>query len=263
MIEVPYEKQTVDNPNPLARFSHRARMSRSRRLVKPFLTGTATLLDYGCGQGRFLHELAAEIKPSERGVTLLGYDPYQSAQFDGYRIVSDPGDIAPGSVDMFTILEVCEHLTDSETEEFIEFAAKVLSPNGRLLVSVPIEIGPAVLAKELSRCILHRRRPEMTTREWLRAAFRGVPARRAENVKNSHRGYDFRATQDRLLSTFSCLHVEFSPLPFDGWYGQSQVIMMFSQQLPGTMRHGVQVAPGARDRSSPDWRLLGQRVPQS
>jgi 2-polyprenyl-3-methyl-5-hydroxy-6-metoxy-1,4-benzoquinol methylase len=229
VIEVPYEKQTVDNPNPIARFSHRARMRKSRRLVMPFLNGSATLLDYGCGQGRFLHDLAAQINEREPEVTLLGYDPYQSTQFDGYRIVSDPSVIAARSVDVFTILEVCEHLTDPETEEFIDFAVKVLTPRGRLLVSVPIEIGPAVLVKELSRSILWRRRPTVTTSELLRAAFVGTPPRRAENVKNSHRGYDWRMTQRRLLETFHCEHVEFSPLPFNNWYGQSQVIMLFTK----------------------------------
>lgn len=226
-IEVPYEKQTVDNPNPLARFSHRARMRKSRRLVMPFLTGSATLLDYGCGQGRFLHELANDIKVTEPRVELLGYDPYQSAQFDGYRVVSEVAQIGPESVDILTILEVCEHLTERETDEFIEFALRVMSRNARLLVTVPIEIGPAVLLKEPSRCILHRRRPEVTASEFLRAAFVGTPARRAENVKNSHRGYDWRATHRRFQEFFECDHIEFSPLPYDSWYGQSQVLMLF------------------------------------
>ena len=114
MREVSYERQTVDHPIPLARFAHRARLRRSMRLVRPFLTGSATLLDYGCGQGRFLGDLVPEIGPA---VTLLGYDPHQSAQFDGYRIVSDPGEIAPETVDVMTTLEVCEHLTETELQE--------------------------------------------------------------------------------------------------------------------------------------------------
>jgi 2-polyprenyl-3-methyl-5-hydroxy-6-metoxy-1,4-benzoquinol methylase len=227
MNEVPYEKQTVDNPNPIARFAHRTRMRKSRRLVMPFLKGSAAVLDYGCGQGRFLGDLATEINGREPQVELLGYDPYQSAQFDGYRIVSDPADIAPESVDILTSLEVCEHLSDPETEEFVEFAVRVLSPDGRLLVSVPIEMGPAVLLKEMSRSVLYRRRPDLSASELLRAAFFGTPARRAEDIKESHRGYDWRVTQRRLLEAFPCDHIEFSPLPFNNWYGQSQVIMLF------------------------------------
>ena len=70
----PYEKQTVANPNPIARFSHRARLRKSKKLALPYLTGGATLLDYGCGEGRFLHELAAELN-GQTGATLIGYDP--------------------------------------------------------------------------------------------------------------------------------------------------------------------------------------------
>ena len=80
MDTVPYEKQTVDSPNPIARFAHRARLKRSKRLLMSLLGESAVLLDYGCGQGRFLHDIASDIKVQKPGVVLLGYDPYQSAQ---------------------------------------------------------------------------------------------------------------------------------------------------------------------------------------
>src|SRR6202012_2115502 len=104
----------VDNPNPISRFAHRTRLKKSKQLLMPFLTESSVLLDYGCGQGRFLHDIATDIKEEKPGVVLLGYDPYMSAQYDGYRIVSDPTAIAPESVTILTCLEVCEHLTDSE-----------------------------------------------------------------------------------------------------------------------------------------------------
>jgi len=229
MDTVPYEKQTVDSPNPIARFAHRARLKRSKRLLMPLLGESAVLLDYGCGQGRFLHDIASDIKVQKPGVVLLGYDPYQSAQYDGYRIVSDPAAIAAQSVTVLTCLEVCEHLTDSETQEFIDFAMNVLTPTGRLLVSVPIMTGPAVLLKELSRSILFRRRSDMTASELFEAAFLGIPARRAEDIKTSHRGFDWRVTQQSLLKNFRCVNIEFSPLPYKSPYGQSQILMLFQK----------------------------------
>jgi 2-polyprenyl-3-methyl-5-hydroxy-6-metoxy-1,4-benzoquinol methylase len=228
-MEVSYEKQTVDNPNPLARFAHRTRLKKSKRLLAPLLTDSAVLLDYGCGQGRFLHDIATDIDEIRPNVVLLGYDPYQSAQFDGYRIVSDPTAIAAQSVNVLTCLEVCEHLTDSETQEFIDFAQRVLAPNGKLVVSVPIMTGPAVLLKELSRSILFRRRSDMTASELVKAAFRGIPARRADDIKASHRGFDWRVTQRTLLGSFQCVSIEFSPLPFKSPYWQSQVLMLFQK----------------------------------
>lgn len=226
-MEVPYERQTFDHPNPLARFAHRARFRKSKALVQPFLRNAATLLDYGCGQGRFLHALAADLKATRPAVTLLGYDPYMSAQYDGYRVVSDPADIAPASVDIITSLEVSEHLTDPETREFIDFAVRTLKPGGRLLVTAPVMLGPAVLVKELSRSLLFRRFPDTSAGELLKAAVFGVPPRRAEDIKTSHRGYDWRVTHRRLAAVFQAERTEFSPLPFLGWYGQSQAMMMF------------------------------------
>jgi cyclopropane fatty-acyl-phospholipid synthase-like methyltransferase len=228
-MEVSYEKQTVDNPNPIARFAHRTRLKKSKRLLMPFLTESAVLLDYGCGQGRFLHDIATDINEQTPRVELLGYDPYQSAQYDGYRIVSDPTAIAAQSVTILTCLEVCEHLTDSETQEFIDFALYALAPNGRMLVTVPIMTGPAVLLKELSRSILFRRRSDMTGSELFKAAFLGIPARRADDIKASHRGFDWRVTRQTLLKNFRCVDTEYSPLPFKIPHLQSQVLMLFEK----------------------------------
>jgi 2-polyprenyl-3-methyl-5-hydroxy-6-metoxy-1,4-benzoquinol methylase len=222
--EVPYEMQTLDNPNPIARFAHRTRMRRSTRLIRPYLNSGATLLDYGCGQGRFLGDLVPEL--SGRDVVLQGYDPGQSAQYDGYRVISDPAEIASESVDVVTCLEVCEHLTAAETEEFVEFAIRIMRPDAHLLVSVPIMVGPALLVKEVSRSVLFRRRTDHSVADLLRGTFIGIPATRAEDIKGSHRGFDWRATQKRLQKSFTIEHTEFSPLPFNHWYGQSQVLMV-------------------------------------
>lgn len=228
-MDVSYERQTVNSPNPIARFAHRTRLKKSKRLLKPFLGGSAVLLDYGCGQGQFLHELAIDIKEENPGAVLLGYDPYMSANYDDFRIVSDPAAIAPQSVTILTCLEVCEHLTDSETRDFVDFALHALAPNGRMLVTVPIMTGPPVLVKELSRSLLFRQRSDMTGSELFKAAFLGVPARRAEDIKASHRGFDWRATRQILLENFRCIKIEYSPLPFKNPYAQSQVMMLFER----------------------------------
>jgi SAM-dependent methyltransferase len=230
-MEVPYEKQTLDNPNPIARFAHRARFRKSKRLVMPLLQNGGTLLDYGCGQGRFLHEISAETMHSHQKVMLLGYDPYAPMQYEGYVVVSDPAAIADTSIDVMSCLEVCEHLTEAETHNFVQFASRVLKPKGRLLVTVPIMIGPAVLIKELSRSILFRRFSDTSPLELFKAAVFGVPPTRADDIKASHRGYDWRVTLRTLSATFQLEKLEFSPLPLPGWYGQSQALMLFKNGL--------------------------------
>jgi hypothetical protein len=90
--------------------------------------------------------------------------------------------------------------------------------------------GPAVLLKELSRSILFRRRSDMTAAELFKAGFLGIPARRADDVKTSHRGFDWRVTQRTLQAHFRSLGIQYSPLPFKGSYGQSQVLMTFENR---------------------------------
>ena len=230
MSAVPYEMQTVDRRNPLARFAHRTRMKKSRQLVEPYLTGSATLVDYGCGQGRFLHELATEFKGSRPDISLKGYDPIMSAKFDDFEVVSNQDAIAPESVDVVTCLEVCEHLSDDETLIFIDFVNKVLKPTGKLLVTVPIEIGPVLLIKELSRSLLYRRRPQMPISELFKGAFLGVPPTRAEDRLSFHTGYDWRVTNQQLQQTFESDDLDFSPFPYKSWWGQSQVLMSFRKR---------------------------------
>lgn len=226
---VPYEQQTLDNPNPIARFAHRTRFKKSAALVLDGLKPGATVFDYGCGQGRFLHELTESLKsrPEHADTKFLGYDPFMTAKFPGYTIFSDLDAVADESLDVITSLEVCEHLDDMATARFVRFIAEKLKPDGKALVTVPIMIGPAVLVKELSRSLLFRRRSDTASAELWRAAFLNVPPTRAEDIAVSHRGYDWRVTHRILSERFRCEKLMFSPLPFVGGYGNSQAMMVF------------------------------------
>jgi len=126
---------------------------------------------------------------------------------------------------------------EGESEIFAEVEAHgtpelsmSLSSKGWLLITVPIMVGPVVLIKELSRCILFRRLSDTSASELLAAAFFGVPPRRAENIKGSHRGYNWRETLEKLKLHFDLHKLEFSPFSFLGWYGNSQAIMLFKQR---------------------------------
>ena len=226
---VPYEKQTLDNPNPIARFAHRTRFKKSASLVLDGLKPGATVFDYGCGQGRFLHELTRAFadRPEHADTRFLGYDPFMAAQYDGYTVFSDLDAVADGSLDVITSLEVCEHLDDAATARFVRFIREKLKPAGKALVTVPIMIGPALLVKELSRIVLFRRRSDTASAQLWRAAFLNVPPTRADDIAVSHRGYDWRVTYRLLSETFRCEKLMFSPLPLVGGYGNSQAIMVF------------------------------------
>ncbi|MFG3757135.1 hypothetical protein, partial [Klebsiella pneumoniae] len=63
----------------------------------------------------------------------------------------------PARPDVISAFEVCEHLSDVEISRFLWEAWEALNSDGRLIVSVPIMVGGALLLKELNRAILFRR----------------------------------------------------------------------------------------------------------
>ena len=68
---VSYRAQTLDTPNPVARYAHRQRYKASFERVTSAVPHGGTVLDYGCGQGDFLNTLA-DLRPD---LSLYGYDP--------------------------------------------------------------------------------------------------------------------------------------------------------------------------------------------
>lgn len=217
-----YAQQTVDAPNPVARYAHRNRLRRSLRLALPRL-GAGKLLDYGCGSGTFI----AEVLDRHPG-RAIGYEPLMTERSQsGLPIYMRAEEVeAAGPYSVITLFETIEHLTSSELQDFTDLCGRLLPADGGVLISAPIEIGPALVLKDLNRSRWGRRRSEHQPLELLKASLFGVAARRAEDVKVSHRGFDFRDARATLLRLgWSTEVLEYGPLPLLGWYGNSQVYM--------------------------------------
>lgn len=222
-MTVPYDRQTLDTPNPIARFAHRARFARSLAFIGGLPPGAA-ILDYGCGEGRFLSSIERRWPGKYR---LMGYEPFMSRAFDGYSIVSGADDVADESLHAMTCLEVCEHLDGDEVSELARFARLKLRRDGMLVVSVPIMTGPVLALKEMNRCLLHRRVPEHSLGELFGSVFLGLRPSRASNIKTSHKGYDYRETLVRLSGEFGLLRLDYSPFRPLPSLLNSQVFMVF------------------------------------
>jgi hypothetical protein len=71
--------------------------------------------------------------------------------------------------------------------------------------------------------MLHRRKPEHGLFELLGAGLFGIPARRAADIKSSHKGFDFRqAIRDVRAQGWDVSILGYGPLPIRTWYGNSQ-----------------------------------------
>jgi SAM-dependent methyltransferase len=219
--EVAYSRQTLDTANPVARYAHRQRYRLSLDRAAAEVPQGGTVLDYGCGEGTFLKALA-EARPD---LTLLGYDPESGHVPDRYELVTDMAAVPAASVDLLCCFETLEHLYDDEIAAFAADASRVLTPDGRLLVSVPVIGGPPLLLKELNRSIMFRRRSDYRAGELLAASFAGRPAPRPENIRVTHKGFDHRAVLAKL-DGFVVADSACSPFAGLPWWLNSQAFSL-------------------------------------
>ncbi|HTH62094.1 MAG TPA: methyltransferase domain-containing protein [Paraburkholderia sp.] len=229
MVQLSYDRQTLNAVNPLARYAHRHRLRTSIKLAsQKYRSGL--ILDYGCGSGAFVAEMCKRLP----GVA-VGYEPYMTeVNSNDIRIYRSQADLLRGGpYGMVTLFETIEHLTMDELVEFLTICRQILSPSadqsGGILISGPIEVGPALVLKEFNRSVMRLRKPEHGLLEFLNASVLGVAAHRAPDIKCSHKGFDFRVAIQTLRDLG--WHVDvlaYGPLPTNTWYGNSQFYLWAS-----------------------------------
>jgi len=113
------------------------------RVAMDLLEGAAfeSLVDLGCGDGRFLREIARR-HPGKR---VLGLDHSEKAvslaralnpglTFEVREILAEP---VPDLFEVATVLDVLEHVPPPRLESFLEAVAGLIHPRGRLILTVP------------------------------------------------------------------------------------------------------------------------------
>ncbi len=101
-----------------------------------------SLLDLGCGDGRFISELSREgterrlmgVDYSERAIELA---KALNPRLD-YRVADITSeDVEEHKFDVVTLVEVIEHIPPDDLPRFVERAVSFLRPGGRLVLTVP------------------------------------------------------------------------------------------------------------------------------
>lgn len=167
-----------------------------------------SLVDIGCGDGRFLSE-AAERYP-ERDV--LGVD-YSARAIELARALNPDvsyenanifDDDLPRQFDAATMIEVLEHIPPQEVEAFLGAVARSITPGGSLIVTVP-HVNKPLQAKHYQHFSSDTLRGLLSPRF---ASVEMIPFdRRSRMLRLLHRvlggrGHHVVVTDRRLLSAF-------------------------------------------------------------
>ena len=101
-------------------------------------------------------------------------------------------------------------------EAFLRRSARLLTPGGKIVFSLPIEVGPILLFRELARRWTGSWRDAYTLREIAAAVLFMPNAVVDEYTKQNLRGYDYRHDLRLIRSLFTVEKIAYSPLPFAG-----------------------------------------------
>lgn len=241
-----YAEKQIFSKDRIISWSHGSRFRVARELVAPFAGGT--LLDYGCGDATFLvmvQDLFPKAVGADADKNQLATCEERSGGPDGFSFVHTETLKSASYSAMFqvvTCMEVIEHCLDDGRDRVLMDLHRLVEPTGTVIISVPIEIGPSLIGKEVVRGLAARRKlgdyqykETYELRELLKMAFASErsqierPVLKNESSSGSpnhyygHKGFNWRALRPILENWFTICDTRFSPLGWLGGYCSSQV----------------------------------------
>jgi SAM-dependent methyltransferase len=219
---------TVNSSSTIKRFSHRSRLGRAVLLLDP--APGDRILDYGTGDGALLRFLA-EREPRAR---LAGYEPVHHAEaamatrtIESVECVCDSLEaIRRFRPNKIACLEVLEHLRPDDLDKALAAFRKALAVDGLVVISVPIEIGPASVFKNITRKVLDQPHRGINPRNVILSLF-GMTSRVPRDLEEpyiaSHIGFDYRDLERAIRGHGFGLRRHYSPFPALGPLLNSQI----------------------------------------
>jgi 2-polyprenyl-3-methyl-5-hydroxy-6-metoxy-1,4-benzoquinol methylase len=238
-----YARKQIYCPSRVVAWSHGSRFDLAARLAGAAQGGR--LLDYGCGDGTFIALTDGTFREAvgadvDRGQ--LEECRRRFAGFDRVTFVTTrelEGDEHRGAYAVVTCMEVLEHCRDRERVRVLGELQRLAGPDGLVVISVPIEIGPALLGKQLFRAIAawrghgdYQYRETYSPRELAAAVLARPNLVRAEYTIQTadgvseycgHKGFDWRILEREIRERFTVEQRLFSPMGRLGAVLNSQV----------------------------------------
>lgn len=212
-----YYNETQGSADPLRQLSHRSRF----RVALSLINGIAPthVLDFGGGDGTFLTWLGLGEKDKFSAVL---FEPYKSVVDGPFVHVKAWADVeaiaAQRPFDLVSCQEVMEHFSAQRQDDALARISSVLAPSGRLVLSVPVEMGPVAIVKNLGRWKYRPNHPGIYTLRnlWRSLVAAPIPHARQGDHYLSHMGFyftDFRKLLERRFIVEKIVGSPFSMLP--------------------------------------------------
>lgn len=240
-----YARKQIFSRNAIVAWSHRRRFALARELASGRRGGA--LLDYGCGDGTFIalaHDAFNESVGADIDVEQVRGCAERLHLLPGVRFTSidalrDPDHQA--RYDAVVCMEVLEHCPSDVQPRVLDDLARLSRPDGVVIISVPIEIGPTLALKQTVRAAAaasglteYASRERYRWSEFLRmlVAGRASTIERAENVAvtpsgtvrfHGHKGFNWRTLETLIQRVFTIDRRLYSPVPLTGSWLNSQV----------------------------------------
>jgi 2-polyprenyl-3-methyl-5-hydroxy-6-metoxy-1,4-benzoquinol methylase len=144
--------------------------------------------------------------------------------------------------DVVVCMEVLEHCPDDLQRGVLDAIRRVVAPGGLVVISVPIEIGPSVIAKQAARALAALRglreyahRERYRPDELVQMVFAGAGTRVARPETTAlledgrtirftgHKGFNWKRLAVEIGARFHIGAVRYSPMPVFGAILNSQV----------------------------------------
>jgi 2-polyprenyl-3-methyl-5-hydroxy-6-metoxy-1,4-benzoquinol methylase len=241
-----YARKQIFSRNAVVAWSHRRRFALARELASAAAGGA--LLDYGCGDGTFVamaHHLFRETVGTDIDVEQLRdchsrLRDLSDTRFESLDDLRDP--IYNARFDAVICLEVLEHCPSDIQPLVLADLDRLVRPHGVIVISVPIETGPTLVAKQLVRAVAatsglteYADRERYNLSEFMRMVLAGSTSQierpvtiartiDGETVRyHGHKGFNWRTLARLVERSFIVERRLYSPLPLFGPWLNSQV----------------------------------------
>ena len=112
------------------------------------------------------------------------------------------------SFNIIFCLEILEHV--KEPRKVIEEIFRLLKKNGTFICSVPVEIGPSLLIRNIIGKLTNFKRPHYSKKEIIRSVLLKRPGLRTKEM--SHKNFDWRLINEAMKKVFKIIKVDFIPI---------------------------------------------------